>query len=434
MVLATGRRAALNRRSLVALGLLLAMLGFVSAQPMPGGLVAVILLLTLFAMFAGAVPTAFALAAAGLILTLLTLHGLGPLIALSDDPARRLVMLQRFLAVCVLGTVPVALIVEERRRQLARLRLDQARLRLREARYRAMATISADVILVTAPGGRITYVSAAVQRLLGISAPALIGRNAYEFIHPLDAERVAAEFATLGGPVREVTVEMQIWPGGVGACEASPIWAEVRTRLGDRTLGDEVELVSVVRDISERRAQDERRSADLARLVQLAHTDSLTGLANRRRFTEHLELEWRRALREHSDLALLLIDVDRFKSFNDHYGHPAGDAALQGVAAIIAATALRPSDLAARIGGEEFAVILPSTFLSGARNLAERVRDGLRIAAIPHVSSPSGLLTVSIGICCLRPGEGEPSQLLVDRADQALYAAKTDRDTVAIAP
>ena len=212
-----------------------------------------------------------------------------------------------------------------------------------------------------------------------------------------------------------------------------PIWTEVKTRIGEGKSGQRVEVVSVVRDISTRRAEDDRRKADLIRLDLLANTDPLTGLANRRRFNDHLDKEWRRALREQLDIALILIDVDLFKAYNDAYGHPAGDIALRQLATIVGTGALRPADLASRIGGEEFAVILPATFLSGARAVAERVRDGVRDMQIVHEKSPSGFLTVSVGIDCLCPNSILTPQIFIERADKALYRAKARRGSIVIA-
>ena len=161
-------------------------------------------------------------------------------------------------------------------------------------------------------------------------------------------------------------------------------------------------------------------------LQQLAHTDKLTGLANRRRFDEILEHELRRAQRAGASLALILIDVDFFKKFNDRYGHPAGDACLQAVAGVLAGQVNRNRDLPARYGGEEFAVVLPDTDAAGAMAVAERLRHEIEALRLPHHESPFDVVTASLGVSAIAPGAGDsPDPLgLVARADRHLYQAK----------
>lgn len=369
-----------------------------------------------------------------------TAHGYGPIAAPMNpiNPASvgsRILLLQGFILTVFAVALPIALGFERRSRLIAQLRQQKAAIKSRAARYQAVAEISADTILVTLQDGTILYASPAAERLIGVPGSALKGRSAFELMHPDDLASVREVLATLGGDNREVTAEMRLRHDGT----ESHVWTEVKTRIGQQLPNRDVELVSVVRDISARRIEEDRRNADLKRLDRLANTDPLTGLANRRRFNDHLDTEWRRALREQFDLALLLIDVDFFKAYNDHYGHPAGDEALRKIAAIVGGGALRPGDLATRIGGEEFAVILPMTFLSGARAVAERIQQGIRDIKIAHATVPSGTLSVSIGIDCARPDQaGAPQsrtpQSLMERADRALYQAKIIRDSIAIAP
>lgn len=166
-----------------------------------------------------------------------------------------------------------------------------------------------------------------------------------------------------------------------------------------------------------------KRQADLLR--ELAFRDALTGLANRRAFDERLALELRHALRSQQSMSLLLIDVDFFKKYNDHYGHQAGDAALRTVGQVLTANMLRPVDLAARYGGEEFACLLPATPLEGALNVAERVRSDLQALHLPHATSEvAEHLSMSIGVVA-KPGRpGMPPQALLEAADRLLYEAK----------
>ena len=159
-------------------------------------------------------------------------------------------------------------------------------------------------------------------------------------------------------------------------------------------------------------------------LESLSMTDPLTGLANRRRFDQRLADETRRIQRKAQPLALIVLDVDFFKQYNDHYGHPAGDIALQKVAEVMLACT-RQVDLAARIGGEEFAVLVPDTTQEAAVLIAEKILLSLRSAQLPHAKSlVSPVLTASAGVAALQNGIGAAAALL-DHADRALYTAKT---------
>ncbi len=167
-----------------------------------------------------------------------------------------------------------------------------------------------------------------------------------------------------------------------------------------------------------------RVSASNALLAEQAHRDGLTGIANRRRFDTAFAQEWARAGRGGYPLSLLMIDVDWFKQYNDRYGHLEGDDCLRQVASLLRASLLRPTDLACRYGGEEFAVLLPMTSTEGATVLAARIRDALAQLALPHASSPLARVTVSIGISCARPVAGTSERDLLEAADRALYLAK----------
>jgi diguanylate cyclase (GGDEF)-like protein len=166
-----------------------------------------------------------------------------------------------------------------------------------------------------------------------------------------------------------------------------------------------------------------KRQSDLLR--ELAFVDGLTGVANRRRLDEALAAEWRRGRRAGAPLALLMIDLDHFKRFNDHYGHQAGDACLQTVASVLAAGLHRPYDLAARYGGEEFACLLPETDAAGACAMAEELRRQVWALAVPHADSPTApAVTISVGVAAMVPDEHGSPHELVARADRALYEAK----------
>ncbi|MEK9950571.1 MAG: diguanylate cyclase [Curvibacter sp.] len=174
--------------------------------------------------------------------------------------------------------------------------------------------------------------------------------------------------------------------------------------------------------VHERTAELERMNQQLA---ALSSTDALTGLANRRRFDEAWSEEWQRAARKGESLALVMIDVDHFKAYNDHYGHQAGDECLRRVAGVLAGEARRAGELVARYGGEEFVVILPSTDAATAREVAERLRAAVEAEALPHPHSPAApVVTISMGVAAGQPRQEADAEALLKKTDVALYLAK----------
>lgn len=177
------------------------------------------------------------------------------------------------------------------------------------------------------------------------------------------------------------------------------------------------------------KAREQERNEDLTHAVELlgklSAEDPLTKIANRREFDRRLQLEWGRARREAQPLALILADVDFFKNYNDHYGHPAGDACLQQIASILRSVPQRSSDLVARLGGEEFAVLLPGTTIEDAAHLAESMRRAVLELNLPHAySEVAPVVSASFGVAAMLPQmREEPAELLAD-ADVALYNAK----------
>lgn len=167
-----------------------------------------------------------------------------------------------------------------------------------------------------------------------------------------------------------------------------------------------------------------KQQADL--LESLSLLDALTGIPNRRRFNEALILEWKRAVRDATPLSLIMIDIDHFKQYNDHYGHGAGDVCLQRVAAELAKSAVRPGDVVARYGGEEFVVILPETDREAAGLIAERLRERIEKLNLPHAySATKSVITISAGVATQAElSESLLPQTLHDAADKALYMAK----------
>lgn len=192
-------------------------------------------------------------------------------------------------------------------------------------------------------------------------------------------------------------------------------WRESELRAGNQKL-------------EKTRLELEQKACELeaanGKLAELSASDFLTGLANRRRFDEVLGHEWARARRNGQPLALLMIDVDHFKRFNDRYGHQAGDECLRRVASTLRENVGRAGDLVARYGGEEFAIVSPDTVLAGAQTLAEKIRQSVEALGLVHEDATLGIVTVSIGIAAVIPDAGMSAADLVRAADTALYEAK----------
>lgn len=170
-------------------------------------------------------------------------------------------------------------------------------------------------------------------------------------------------------------------------------------------------------------------------LIETASRDGLTGIHNRRLFDEHIDRLWPQSLRDRVPLALMLVDIDHFKAYNDYYGHQAGDECLRQVARCLTRSARRPLDVTARYGGEEFAIVLYDATRSHVEDAAQRIRASMEALAIKHAASPAAAkrLTVSIGAACVVPAAGRSHFGFIQLADEALYAAKErGRDCVVI--
>lgn len=198
--------------------------------------------------------------------------------------------------------------------------------------------------------------------------------------------------------------------------------------------GNVVSIFGVFMDVTELkmieaelRGANQRAELANTKLQLLAMVDALTGLTNRRQFDLTFVEEAKRASRNETSLALVMIDIDHFKPYNDIYGHPAGDDCLRQVAQVIQSVPQRPGDLVARYGGEEFVVLLPNTDETGAAAVAETIRTEIIDHALIHRGSPTGRITITCGVAALHPARNhfDPNELL-KFADQALYQAKND--------
>jgi len=287
-----------------------------------------------------------------------------------------------------------------------------------EINFQFLAENSVDMICHTGTDLVLTYVSPAAFALLGWKPEEMIGRQFTDFIFSEDISLMAAGVRRTSAPdVLNDSITMRMLKK-----DGSLSWIEGNARILRDTVTGEVQgYVALLRDINERKLLEDKLSA-------LAMTDGLTGIANRRAFDEALEREWKRTLRDGSQISLLLLDIDRFKAFNDHYGHQVGDDCLRSVAAAITG-AVRSTDLAARYGGEEIAVILPNTDMDAAAAVAEKVRAAIESLGLTHKGNPEGggHITVSIGAATALARIGGtirmPESLLLS-ADNALYKAK----------
>jgi diguanylate cyclase (GGDEF)-like protein/PAS domain S-box-containing protein len=286
----------------------------------------------------------------------------------------------------------------------------------KEANFRVLAEGSSDMVTRIGLDNRVYYASPSSVRIVGWRPDQLVGTPALAGVNPEDLPGVMETVTALKrGETEEARISYR-----TRHREKTEIWVETTLRITRKLTGEIDGVVAISRDMTEQKELEEK-------LETLATKDSLTGLANRRRFDERLQQEWARGYRDGKPLSVLMIDVDHFKKFNDQYGHPAGDACLRSVAEILAAEARRPGDLAVRYGGEEFALLLPSTEAAGCELVGERVRAELRKLCVAHaLNPPSKQVTVSLGGATIWPNAERSigSSSLINAADRALYAAK----------
>jgi diguanylate cyclase (GGDEF)-like protein/PAS domain S-box-containing protein len=267
-----------------------------------------------------------------------------------------------------------------------------------------------------------TYIGPQIEKLLGWRQSSWLSVNDWaERIHEDDRQR---------------TVDFCVSQSQLGVdheadyraltSDGDFVWIRDVVHVVRRDDGSVDSLVGFMFDITERKQAEDKILQLQRELEVLSYRDSLTGVANRRMFDTLYPVEWAKARATGEPLSLVVIDIDYFKQYNDHYGHVQGDECLRRVAQALDAGAFRTRDLCARFGGEEFVLLLPATDETAARNVAERCRKLLTQKEIAHARSGVGrLVTVSMGVGTIVPGALEDSNVFLDRVDRRLYQAKS---------
>jgi two-component system, cell cycle response regulator len=301
---------------------------------------------------------------------------------------------------------------------------------------RAIAATPNGIVIsdAMAPDMPIVYVNPGFDRMTGYAAAEVIGKNC-RFLQGEDRKQPAIAImrqAIQQGQECRVTLRNYRKDGTL-------FWNDVSISPVRDEAGKVTHYIAVQTDISEyKRVEEERQRYQSSlqqmnlelydlnqKLHRLANSDGLTGVANRRRFEEHLEQEWRRTIRENQPLSIILGDIDYFKPYNDTYGHLVGDDCLKAIAGAINRVVNRPADLVARYGGEEFAIILPNTPVEGTMQVAQLIRQEVQKLRIPHRSSlVADYVTMSLGIATKIPTAQMSPKALIEAADIALYQAK----------
>ena len=298
-----------------------------------------------------------------------------------------------------------------------------------EEQYRSILNASPDDITITDLEGNILMISPAAKRMFGfdINFDSFVGKKLLDFLVLTDVERAKRN-------IRLIFEEGPIRPNEYRAIrkDHSVFDIEVNSGLIRNAVGEPIKMVFIIRDITERKSA-EMKINELVHQLEMEKniaqvnsvTDSLTGLSNRRYFDETIKNEFYRLKRSGASLSLIMIDVDHFKNFNDHYGHVAGDHCLIRIGTLLKTIVNRAPDVVARYGGEEFVVILPETESLGARLIANRIRLGVEELNIPHVlSDTADHITISCGVISIKPKELMSPIQVVSLADEALYRAK----------
>ncbi len=298
-----------------------------------------------------------------------------------------------------------------------------------EAISRILLEQSQEMVVVSYFDRTQRFVSPAVEQITGLTPEQYLATPVRELVHPDD-------LGAMTQAIQDVThgIFSNVYRGRIRHKDGGYRWVETLLRsCMDPDSKQAVGYVATIRDIGEQKRQEDLLATENRRLSEDASQDELTGIANRRLFNKTLLREVRRQTRNTTAMAMLMVDVDHFKQYNDQYGHLPGDRCLKQVASTLKHALLRDSDLVARFGGEEFVILLPMTDCQGAEHLARAVLEAIRALAIPHAYSPKGILTVSIGVACWPTGKPTDPMRLLEQADTALYRAKSaGRDTFSV--
>ncbi len=308
----------------------------------------------------------------------------------------------------------------------------EAALRESEEKYRHVVELNPHIPWTCTPDGSVVELSPRWTVLTGLPPGPVRGEAWLRAIHPGDRPATIEAWRTSMRTGCPFDVEYR-----VRSAAGSWLWLRVRAAAHRSEGGAILQWYGILEDINERKQMDaalreKTRKLELAteELAMQVREDHLTGLANRRHFDDMLVRELLLSFRSRAPLVLMMIDVDRFKTFNDSYGHVAGDECLRKIGGMLRQITRQPADTVARYGGEEFAVILPNTHWAGAMVVANRAIEGARALGIAHSANPRGVVTISAGVAQLnleeRSGLPAPAlaSALVVEADAALYAAK----------
>ncbi len=316
----------------------------------------------------------------------------------------------------------LAIFIDITRRKQDELRLAEAEraVREREVLYPILLDHTHEMIIVSSSDGTRRFVSPAVLALTGWTQAEYLSRRIEDIAHPEDRDALLAlrkrcNNGATGEQMRYRALQKNgtyRWMEALASCYKDP--------ATDKTLG----YLATIRDASQQAAEEAERAAQTALLEQQARFDQLTGVANRHVLDSALRYVARRQSRQTQALALLLVDIDHFKPYNDLYGHLEGDRVLRRIADILKGSTHRVADLVARFGGEEFVLLLPMTEPEGAQAIASRVLAAVAAEAIEHRASELGYLTVSIGVACWPASVPLDRDTLLRHADSALYCAK----------
>lgn len=355
---------------------------------------------------------------------------LDPLYATWRKDARTRALLLALLALSVVSAL--YLLHWRKLKALREVSLAKEALRQKTEELQHYFDNSLNLLCIADFEGRLVKLNPAWESVLGYRLSEMEGQFFQDLLHPDDREKTLAAMDRLreGHKVVGLCNRYRRHDGGYREIE----WQAVP--YGAQIFADARDITDERQNQQALQALNARLEAQSETLRAMAFLDGLTGVANRRRFDESLRTEWRQGLRQRTPLALLLLDVDHFKLYNDHYGHQAGDACLQLLAEAMRKRVGRPHDLLARYGGEEFVCLLPDTDGSGARAKAEELRRAVMELALPHQRSPvASVVTLSIGFVSWVPTErATPEQMLL-AADAALYEAKHQgRNRVCSAP